>query len=271
MINRRKKWMKALLPLALAALLAGCGDNSSPSASAPRSGGGKPVIVVSIYPIASLVNELTDNWATVRTLMPPETNPQNFVPGAAQAQMLRDADVLIVVGMHLDHWALRQAQAVGKPGLKVIDFADLLKFPRPRSPGCKSPEGDPEGLNGLAGGGGAVTPPESPLPAPAPRQGSDPTSASAYTGPNNHLWMDPLLADQFIYDLDVELKPFFPGQDCFPSSPRAVDGPIAESDQEMAAKLSALPNKRMVTYGNALIFGPPVWLAGDRPSEDHRP
>ena len=156
-----------------------------------------------------------------------------------------------MVGMHLDDWALRQAQAVGKPGLKVIDFADLLG-PAATQPWVQIPEGDPEGLNGLAGGGGVVTPPEPPLPTPAPGQGVDPTAASAYTGPNNDLWMDPLLTDQFIYDLDVELKPFFPGQlVSLHHRVRLMRAQLLNLHQEMVTKLSALANKRMVTYGNA--------------------
>src|SRR6266404_3311839 len=89
--------LSGTLALSLAAA-AGC-DRSH------EASGGKPVIAVSIFPLASLVEQLTGDWAEVVTLLPASASPHNpsFTPD--QVRAVARADILIVVGMGLDPWA----------------------------------------------------------------------------------------------------------------------------------------------------------------------
>ncbi len=91
---------------------------------AREASGGKPVIAVSIFPLASLVEQLTGDWAEVVTLLPASTSPHNpsFTPD--QVRAVARADVLIVVGMGLDPWAEKAATAAESP--PVLRFSDLI-------------------------------------------------------------------------------------------------------------------------------------------------
>jgi ABC-type Zn uptake system ZnuABC Zn-binding protein ZnuA len=90
---------------------------------AHEASGRKPVIAVSIFPLASLVEQLTGDWAEVVTLLPASASPHNpsFTPN--QVRTVAGADVLIVVGMGLDPWAERAATAESPP---VLRFSDLI-------------------------------------------------------------------------------------------------------------------------------------------------
>ena len=91
---------------------------------AHEASGRKPVIAVSIFPLASLVEQLTGDWAEVVTLLPAIASPHNpsFTPD--QVRTVAGADVLIVVGMGLDPWAEKAATAAESP--PVLRFSDLI-------------------------------------------------------------------------------------------------------------------------------------------------
>jgi ABC-type Zn uptake system ZnuABC Zn-binding protein ZnuA len=93
-------------------------------ARAREASRGKPVIAVSIFPLASLVEQLTGDWAEVVTLLPASASPHNpsFTPD--QLRAVARADVLIVVGMGLDPWAEKAATAAESP--PVLRFSDLI-------------------------------------------------------------------------------------------------------------------------------------------------
>ncbi len=88
--------------------------------------GAKPVIGVSIFPLASLVRQLTGEWADVVTLLPAEASPHNVELTADQVRQLDRAQLLVVVGAGLDPWAERAATAMNSSRLEVFRFADLL-------------------------------------------------------------------------------------------------------------------------------------------------
>ena len=58
----------------------------------------KPVIAVSIFPVASLVGQLTDGWADVVTLLPDGASEHAFEMTADQVRQLSRADLLVLVG-----------------------------------------------------------------------------------------------------------------------------------------------------------------------------
>jgi zinc transport system substrate-binding protein len=91
---------------------------------AREASGRKPVIAVSIFPLASLVEQLTGDWSEVVTLLPASASPHNpsFTPD--QVRAIARADVLIVVGMGLDPWAEKAATAAESP--PVLRFSDLI-------------------------------------------------------------------------------------------------------------------------------------------------
>jgi zinc transport system substrate-binding protein len=112
---------RILLICLVAALLFAC-DHKLPAGPAA----GRPVIIVSIFPVQSLVQQLTGDWADVQSLMPPGGNPHDFEPVASQIAPLSRADMLIVIGLKFDPWAERAGAQVGQPGMDVLRMADLI-------------------------------------------------------------------------------------------------------------------------------------------------
>jgi zinc transport system substrate-binding protein len=94
--------------------LIGCGRDSESKTDT------RPVIVATIFPLQSIVEQLTGDWADVELLMPPGSNPHNFELQPAQMAPLSRADVLVAVGLNLDGWAERAAQQVARKDLRVI-------------------------------------------------------------------------------------------------------------------------------------------------------
>jgi zinc transport system substrate-binding protein len=83
----------------------------------------RPVIVATIFPLQSIVAQLTGDWANVELLMPPGSSPHDFEPQPAQMEPLSKADLMIAVGLNLDGWADRAAQQVARKDLRVIRMA----------------------------------------------------------------------------------------------------------------------------------------------------
>ena len=85
----RRFFAVCLLPLLSVA--AGCEH-------APATTGGKPVIAISIFPLANLVEQLTDGWAEVVTLLPASASPHDAECTPDQMRLAARADLLVVVG-----------------------------------------------------------------------------------------------------------------------------------------------------------------------------
>jgi ABC-type Zn uptake system ZnuABC Zn-binding protein ZnuA len=92
----------------------------------------KPVLAVSIFPVASLVQQLSGDWAEVVTLLPPGASPHSAGMSADQVRAVSRAKLLVVVGMDLDSWAEKAAAASGSSP-PTVRFADLVGAPPPNN------------------------------------------------------------------------------------------------------------------------------------------
>ncbi len=72
--------------------------------SAPRRSGGRPLVVVSIFPIANLTATVGGDAVRVETLLPPRASPETWEATPAQIRALADAAGYIRVGAGLDGW-----------------------------------------------------------------------------------------------------------------------------------------------------------------------
>lgn len=284
MIRRYQQARGALKGLVLFAavlglLMAGsCGrDPGSSSGAAATQGSGKarqPVIVVSVYPLASIVQNLVDQWASVHTLMPPGANPHEFEPTAAQMEVLSRADVLITVGLNFDSWAEKAAKQLNRPDLQVLRMADLIgpAATQPatlRTPLARVPETAP-----AAPADSAATQPAEAHHDHEEHEAHDEheeheahdahdahddhdhaghAHAHSHAGPNAHLWMDPLMVDAFVYELGKKLEPVMPPHlsTSLRNRVRLTRTRLLELHQEIRFHLSKLSNRKIVTFHNA--------------------
>jgi zinc transport system substrate-binding protein len=90
----------------------------------PATGSAKPVIAVSIFPVANLVEQLTDGWAEVVTLLPASASPHNAALNPDQVRAVARAEVVVVVGMGLDPWADEAARSADKTS--ILRFSELV-------------------------------------------------------------------------------------------------------------------------------------------------
>ena len=216
-----------LLGIVLVAL-AGCGQSTEPSAG--RVNQAKPVIVVSIPPLASLIEPLVSPWGQVHCLLPVGSEPHDFQPTAYQMNAAADAKLLVVVGRRLDDWAVKatrraNGQHVAPP---LIRFADAL------SPASPNTTGSP-----------------SDVAASSHDHGSHEDIALSL---NPHLWLDPVYCRQLLDYLLPALEKLAPDQTARDHTRQAkaqMDTQLDQLDQTYRSALSQVRRKDLVTFHNA--------------------
>lgn len=109
--------------LAVSLGLLGC----SPTAGPPPIGAGPVEILATTSMIADAVRQIGGDAVRVSVLMPPGTDPHNFVPSPGDAQKLSQAQIIFYNGLHLEG---KMAQLLEKhPGggraVAVTDRLDL--------------------------------------------------------------------------------------------------------------------------------------------------
>ena len=86
----------------------------------------KPVIVASIHPLTSLLQEILGDRATVRTMLPQGTSPHGFEVTPDVVRTIGEADLIVIVGRKLDPWAERAAKNLGRKDVKLVRMIELI-------------------------------------------------------------------------------------------------------------------------------------------------
>lgn len=112
--------LSPLLP-PLVAILAGCADTRTATGSDTR-----PVVAVSLHPIASLVRAIGGDAVVVRTLLPPGAHPDTYETTPRMAESLTGADLVVRVGGGADAWLGedRPGTLVLTRGMRLLQQAD---------------------------------------------------------------------------------------------------------------------------------------------------
>jgi zinc transport system substrate-binding protein len=95
--------------------------------TAPMPEKTRPLVVVSIFPVADLVASVGGEDVEVRTLLPPRASPATWEATPSQVRMLSGADAFVAVGGGLDDWlgGLEPDEA-RMPHLRIVDGLELL-------------------------------------------------------------------------------------------------------------------------------------------------
>lgn len=104
--------------LAAALWMQGCSSDTGGSADGTG-------VVVSIYPLAELVEAMGIDGGQVGCLLPPGVSPHTFEPSAADLQTIRKAKYVVAIGLGLDDWAISAAKSAGR-GEHVVQAGALL-------------------------------------------------------------------------------------------------------------------------------------------------
>lgn len=113
-----------LLVAAILALVAGCGGD-------PGSGSSRPLVIATTTVLGDLVANVVGPDADVEVLLPIGADPHDFQLSSRQAARLREADLVVAIGLGLEEGlgdTLAAAAADGVPVLEIGPAVDPLQF-----------------------------------------------------------------------------------------------------------------------------------------------
>jgi len=82
-------------------------------------------VVASVFPLADVAKHIGGNSVDVTVLLPPGQTPHGYNLSPGQTESLTDADLLIVVGLGVDHWAEQTFRFMPATGLRILKLADI--------------------------------------------------------------------------------------------------------------------------------------------------
>lgn len=186
-------------------LLGGC-----PAAREAASVADKPVVVVSIYPLADWVREVAGEAVEVYTLLPPGANPHSFEPTPEIAARAAQASLRLVIGLGLDEWA----QSLQTPRATTLVLSEGLET--------------------------------------VPMAADHPGEAS---GPNPHLWMDPVRAAEMVARLVPALVRIAPAhREEIERRAEEYQAQLQALGEELAKACQPYAGRRVITMHNAYDY-----------------
>jgi len=87
--------------------------------------GDKLHIVTSVAPITNIVANVAGDRAQVHGVVPEGVNSHTFEPAPSDAKLLRDADLIIMNGLHLEIPTMKLAEKVKQPKTSIVSLGDL--------------------------------------------------------------------------------------------------------------------------------------------------
>ncbi len=219
---RHRRRIFCLLVVLSLALYAGCSAGSSTPAPS-----GRITVVTSIFPLADVARQVGGEQVEVITLLPAGQSPHAFEPKPRQAESLAQADLLVRVGLGLDPWAERAAQAAGSRIPHTLVLADLL-------PDDARPQTQHESQH-------------------------EPTEADHdhhhESGEDPHIWLDIPLMQRYADALAAVFSTLDPDHAAVFSA-RATDYRTALDtlDHEYRTRLADLPNRSFVSFHAAFGY-----------------
>lgn len=184
------------------------GCEDSGQTKAERSG--RTTVVVSIPPLAGLVGPLLDPDTEIRVLVPNGRSAHGYRPTAEDIAAIGRAEAVFMVGMNLETGMARSVR-----GAPVITMADVLGI-----------EGDPHAGHGHSG---------------------DDHTACAHGTDDPHLWLDPVLAAEFVRALPGHLPATLMTADTENESRRLAES-IEAVDAEYTQRLAPYAGRSIVTH-----------------------
>jgi zinc transport system substrate-binding protein len=138
------------LPLLIALFgLVGCGGRTAPDgAAADPPDGGRLSVCASFYPMYDFAQKIGGQHATVTNIVPPGMEPHDWEPSVTDIARLEGADILILNGLGIEHWAKTVLQSLENKNLIVVTTSDALT---PRESATDGQSGGAAAINGDGG------------------------------------------------------------------------------------------------------------------------
>lgn len=190
-----------------------------------------PRIVATTSILGDIVRNSVGDAATVEVLMGAGVDPHSFQPSIQQIAALREADVVVAVGLDLEEPLLDALAAAEEAGVEVLRVGEAVDpIPYALAEGGRAEEGHAEEEHADADDGyGAVDP---------------------------HVWFDPLRiaeASGLIADAVAEVAPR--SADEVRGAARAYAEELRTLDRELADRIDTIPEARRVLITNHDAIG----------------
>jgi zinc/manganese transport system substrate-binding protein len=115
-MNLRTRTIVPALVLTLVA--AACGGDGA---------GDRPLIVATTTVLGDVAAAVAGDDAVVETLMPVGADPHDFEPSSRQAALLEEADLVIAIGLELEHGLEDLLESVEAEGVRVLEVGPLTE------------------------------------------------------------------------------------------------------------------------------------------------
>lgn len=139
-LTARHRSLSVRVALAILLLIpAGRASGADRGAAGGPPGPTPLTVVASLFPLGDVARVIGGDAVQVEVLLPPGESPHGYAPKPAQAERLAQADLLLTVGLEVDVWAERLAQAARSPRLHRLTL--MRAVGREVSSGAGQPAG----------------------------------------------------------------------------------------------------------------------------------
>jgi ABC-type Zn uptake system ZnuABC Zn-binding protein ZnuA len=127
-IARRSRMHRRLATLlaALALAIASCGGGGSGGAGDDPAGDGRLLVVATTGILGDVVGEIVGEAGDVEVIIGPGVDPHDFQPSAADAALLREADLVVANGLGLEGRLDEMIETAEEDGAEVLELAGRL-------------------------------------------------------------------------------------------------------------------------------------------------
>jgi ABC-type Zn uptake system ZnuABC Zn-binding protein ZnuA len=126
MTSTRSVILAAALMLSLSACSSGSGTDSGGESDT------RPLIATTVSPITSIAASIAGDCARIEGIVPEGTNSHTFEPSPAVAELLSNADLILVNGLKLEDPTIDMAQTNKKDSTQIVEIGTLVLPSRKR-------------------------------------------------------------------------------------------------------------------------------------------
>ena len=189
------------------------------AALVPTAQAGEKIQVLATFsPMFSFAKNVAGDAADVEMLLPPNIGPHDFALSPRDLKKIANADVIVENGFGLETWLDRAMQGGLKPGaLRIVASRGLAPLENPPELGPKPAEDE--------------------------------------SGPNPHVWLDPVLAIKEVENIrDGLMQRDPPNADTYLANANAFTTKLRNLDDEIGRATVALANRRMLTFHDSFPY-----------------
>jgi len=121
-----KKTRYGIIAAALMLTLAACSSGSGSGSDSADGGDTRPLIATTVSPITSIAASIAGDCARIEGIVPEGTNSHTFEPSPQVAELLSNADLVLVNGLKLEDPTIDMAQTNKKDSTQIVEIGTLV-------------------------------------------------------------------------------------------------------------------------------------------------